>query len=92
MKNFTCILFFTSLLCVGCTKQLPEVYIDGEIGNESNGAGSAGIKEDSLVIVQLYKELGGDKWYRRDYWNSDKPLDMWEGISVENIDGRKHRW
>lgn len=89
MKNFTYILFFTSMLCVGCTKQLPEVYIDGEVGNGSNGVGSAGIKEDSLAIVQLYKELGGDKWYRRENWNSDKPLDMWEGISVENIDGRK---
>lgn len=89
MKKYIYILFFTSLLCVGCTKQLPEVYIDGEIGNESNGAGSTGIKEDSLAILQLYKELGGDKWYRRNNWNSDKPLDMWEGVSVENIDGRK---
>lgn len=51
-------------------------YTDAEISN------------DSLVLVQLYRQTKGEQWWKKGGWLND-PLEHWRGVKVETIDGRK---
>lgn len=38
---------------------------------------------DSLALVALYKEMGGNNWYYNKNWLK-KPVSSWEGVTVKN--------
>ena len=44
------------------------------------------IPEKSLreQLIQFYKDTDGDNWTENENWCSDKPLEEWYGISVDN--------
>lgn len=35
------------------------------------------------VLVQFYHAMSGETWRSRRYWLTDKPLDTWEGVTME---------
>ena len=42
---------------------------------------------DRSVLEQLYDAAGGDGWTNSTHWKSDRPLDEWHGVIVDD-DGR----
>lgn len=38
--------------------------------------------KDSLALVALYKNTGGDNWTKQDSWLSSKPVSEWYGITI----------
>lgn len=47
------------------------------------------LESDSLVLVSLYKAMGGGDWFRNSYWLSDVPLRHWQGVHVKAVDGQE---
>ena len=41
---------------------------------------------DRAALVALYNATDGPNWFKKRYWLSDQPLDMWNGVTVH--DGR----
>lgn len=42
---------------------------------------------DSLALVAVYKALSGEEWMTP--WNLKKPINTWEGITVEQVNGEE---
>lgn len=38
------------------------------------------------MLIQFYKDTGGDNWTRNDNWCSDKPLNQWYGVYLNESD------
>ena len=36
-----------------------------------------------IRLEELYSSAGGDRWYKRTNWCSDKPLDQWYGVTLD---------
>ena len=36
-----------------------------------------------IRLEELYSSTGGDRWYKRTNWCSDKPLDQWYGVTLD---------
>ena len=45
------------------------------------------LTDDRAVLVALYNATDGDNWSDKTNWNSDEPLDVWYGVTM-NPDGR----
>ncbi len=43
----------------------------------------ANAKQDSLILVELYNQTGGENWDRKASWLSDKPIREWQGVRVD---------
>ena len=41
-------------------------------------------KREREALIAIYKALDGDNWRNNENWCSDKPLDEWAGVFVEN--------
>ena len=48
-----------------------------------NAAGAQVNKSDSLALVDLYNNTGGNKWTRHANWLTTAPVASWEGITVD---------
>ncbi|MBR4148798.1 MAG: hypothetical protein IKT94_01515, partial [Rikenellaceae bacterium] len=46
-------------------------------------------EEESLrqMLIQFYKDTGGDNWINNENWCSDKPLNEWYGVDYGDFDG-----
>ena len=44
------------------------------------------LASDRAALVALYNATDGPNWFKNRYWLSDRPLDMWNGVTVD--DGR----
>ena len=46
-------------------------------------------EEESLrqMLIQFYKDTGGDNWINNENWCSDKPLNEWYGVAYAELDG-----
>lgn len=42
------------------------------------------IQHDSLALVDIYLEMGGDQWVNNSQWLSLRPVDDWFGVTVSN--------
>lgn len=40
--------------------------------------------KDSLSLVMLYQTLGGEQWLENSRWLSDRPIDQWARVTVED--------
>ena len=43
-------------------------------------------EQERQALIDLYNALGGDCWYHKDNWCSDKSVSEWKGVTV--LDGR----
>lgn len=46
------------------------------------------LQADSLVLVDIYNEAGGDGWFNRTGWLEPIPVRDWAGVVVETVDGK----
>ena len=46
-------------------------------------AGSGSVQTDREALVALYNSTDGPNWTSATNWNTDKPLDQWEGVSTD---------
>lgn len=49
---------------------------------------ASGIERDSLALVSLYNETGGEDWWKQSGWLY-APLDEWKGVKVEEVNGER---
>lgn len=47
------------------------------------------LHSDSLVLVSLYKAMGGNAWHRNSNWLSSAPLTRWQGVHTKRVDGKE---
>ncbi|MDO4691282.1 MAG: hypothetical protein Q4A64_00245 [Porphyromonadaceae bacterium] len=47
------------------------------------------LKSDSLVLVSLYKAMGGASWFRNENWLTSEPLENWHGVHTKEVDGKQ---
>lgn len=47
------------------------------------------LRSDSLVLVSIYKAMGGNAWHRNNNWLSSEPLKYWEGVHTKTVDGKE---
>ena len=36
------------------------------------------------ILMEVYEALGGEHWKNNDNWGTDKPLNTWEGLQLDN--------
>ena len=41
-------------------------------------------KQDSLALIDLYKNTNGSNWYNQRNWLTSSPVSTWYGITVTN--------
>lgn len=83
-RNFLSFALVATLLLSACSSNTnaPDNSTKGPLFNDPSAAA-----QDSLALVDLYNATAGDKWYHKDGWLSDKPLDEWYGVKTERIGG-----
>ena len=40
--------------------------------------------DDREILIKFYHDTGGDNWERNDNWCSEKPIDEWYGVDVDD--------
>ena len=50
---------------------------------------SYSVEEEREALMEIYRELGGDNWRKKDNWGTDKPVSEWYGISAPEIQGKQ---
>ena len=40
-------------------------------------------ESDSLALIQIYNDMGGEQWTNNDGWLSNLPLEDWNGITIQ---------
>lgn len=75
----------------------PPLVTAPDILNSSSSSGSQltrysskslrllGIDCERFALVEIYNQLDGPNWKRRDNWLSDKPVSQWLGVKCEDI-------
>lgn len=59
--------------------------LDKELANRQ----TYDLKSDSLVLVSIYKAMGGDNWFRNENWLTGEPLKTWQGVHTKEVDGKE---
>lgn len=47
------------------------------------------LQSDSLVLVSIYKAMGGGNWFRNENWLTSEPLETWQGVHTKKVDGNE---
>lgn len=43
--------------------------------------------DECACLVEIYRALNGEEWFRNDNWCSKRPLSEWYGVKL-NVDGK----
>lgn len=66
-------------------KQTPENGIQaGHVYNLNYGGDITVDEEQTAILQKLYQATGGDQWYNKANWLTDKPLNEWYGVNAGN--------
>ncbi|MDI9357454.1 MAG: hypothetical protein QM528_00730 [Phycisphaerales bacterium] len=66
-------IFFILIFCIACQKKTDT---PGNIVQNN--------RLDSLGLVSIYNQTGGDDWAYNTNWLTKAPIDQWYGVEVEN--------
>ena len=51
---------------------------------DDGGTGGTTVSEDRAALVDFYNGTGGPNWRRRRNWNSNRPVNEWEGVRTDS--------
>ena len=70
-----------------CPDELPCYYRAYMVVDDDNiiyGDTKTIYADDREILIKFYHDTGGDNWERNDNWCSEKPIDEWYGVYVDD--------
>ena len=102
MKKELNLLFaiFLIVFFQACTNNHLETPANFESGNQNStvelkgkptheGDFTPSTDKDSLALIAIYNATQGDYWTKGRNWTSKLPLERWQGVKVERVNGER---